>query len=686
MTQTKSTKKALFMSMLSLLLCVAMLIGSTFAWFTDSVTGGRNKITAGNLDVELWHNSASVKTDTEVNGDTKLFLDADGNSILWEPGVIAYENFTVKNVGSLALKYELNLSVYGNNATTAGDSLDKIIGVAFIEDGTFDGNREAAQALTYGTLANMTKSGEIMPEDPDDTFAVVLYWKPSDNDNLYNLKNGLTTDDGEPLWIDLGVNLQATQTPYESDSFNKNYDEGLEVPKPLNLSVSGNLTETTKDDSSDSQEYYHVGNSTLSIDIPSEDVDGKDIEKVFLVVETESVTEGAYNLDISLENQDHDPIAEAPGEKMYRVNVKIGAGKSDIKVIHDGTAMEAGGSWEKEGYTYDDNTGILTLYVAHFSPFTITWRIPSSIVGYFDFFKAVKAISKDQGTVQFEMYQADKITFSSWDIRENEIKKISPSITWNDGFDMTVDKDGTVRLFAVSNSETKAIYILTETANEKIYFPEDSSNYFFYEVMPVYNDDGSLSGARSPMTEECAPTVFTFDKNINTSRVTDMSHMFADQQNCQGINGLENFDTSNVTNMSHMFELFAESHLYDKKFTLDLSSFDTSNVTNMRAMFSGGSNGAQRCYLYEVITGEKFDTSKVTDMRDMFSFRPYLAKITVAKDWDTTAVTQSKDMFYLCNRLKGGSTTKYATGNPTDKTYAHIDGGNGNPGYFTQAD
>ena len=51
MTQTKATKKALFMSMLSMLLCVAMLIGSTFAWFTDSVTSGRNKITAGNLDV-----------------------------------------------------------------------------------------------------------------------------------------------------------------------------------------------------------------------------------------------------------------------------------------------------------------------------------------------------------------------------------------------------------------------------------------------------------------------------------------------------------------------------------------------------------------------------------------------------------------------------------------------------------
>lgn len=67
MTNPKQTKRALLMSLLSLLLCCAMLIGSTFAWFTDSVTSGNNKIIAGNLDIELGYATAfkedgSVKT------------------------------------------------------------------------------------------------------------------------------------------------------------------------------------------------------------------------------------------------------------------------------------------------------------------------------------------------------------------------------------------------------------------------------------------------------------------------------------------------------------------------------------------------------------------------------------------------------------------------------------------------
>ena len=53
MTNSKTTRRALVLSVLSLLLCCSMLVGTTFAWFTDSVTSGKNKIVAGNLDIEL---------------------------------------------------------------------------------------------------------------------------------------------------------------------------------------------------------------------------------------------------------------------------------------------------------------------------------------------------------------------------------------------------------------------------------------------------------------------------------------------------------------------------------------------------------------------------------------------------------------------------------------------------------
>ncbi len=104
MTKSKHTKKALLASMLSMLLCVAMLIGSTFAWFTDSVTSGNNKIAAGNLDIELEHmNAAGVWEDASKLAEGSLF-NPDG---LWEPGKVVYEQFRVVNKGSLAMKYFL---------------------------------------------------------------------------------------------------------------------------------------------------------------------------------------------------------------------------------------------------------------------------------------------------------------------------------------------------------------------------------------------------------------------------------------------------------------------------------------------------------------------------------------------------------------------------------------------------
>ena len=143
----KSTKKSLLLSTLSLMMCVAMLLGTTYAWFTDSVTSGKNIIKSGNLDVELTHTNAKV-TNQKVQDATDLFGVA-----LWEPGVIAWENLTVTNVGNLALKYALNLNVFDKNATTAGNDLTEVIKVAVIDGGfTATGDpvadRASAQAIT----------------------------------------------------------------------------------------------------------------------------------------------------------------------------------------------------------------------------------------------------------------------------------------------------------------------------------------------------------------------------------------------------------------------------------------------------------------------------------------------------------------------------------------------------------
>ena len=79
MTSSKSTKRALLTSVLALLMCVTMLVGATFAWFTDTASTGVNKIQAGNLDVKLeyataWNEDGSVKTWADAEGKTLPFL------------------------------------------------------------------------------------------------------------------------------------------------------------------------------------------------------------------------------------------------------------------------------------------------------------------------------------------------------------------------------------------------------------------------------------------------------------------------------------------------------------------------------------------------------------------------------------------------------------------------------------
>ncbi len=178
--------------------------------------------------------------------------------------------------------------------------------------------------------------------------------------------------------------------------------------------------------------------------------------------------------------------------------------------------------------------------------------------------------------------------------------------------------------------------------------------------------------------------------NFNTSNVTDMRHMFNVSQ--ATTLDVSNFDTSKVTNMSYMFYLSQTT-------TLDVSNFDTSNVTDMYGMFldskatmldvsnfdtSKVTNMGYMFYRSQATTLDvsNFDTSKVTNMNAMFNGSPNLKTIYGSSKFVTTAVTNSTDMFKGATSLIGGAGTKYNS-SYVDKTYARIDGGTSNPGYFT---
>ncbi len=210
MTNTKSTKRALLASIMALLLCFTMLLGTTFAWFTDSVTSATNKIVAGNLDVELYHTNAT-DIDEAVSDTTTLFDEV----ALWEPGAMVWEKLTVKNNGSLALKYILSVNVTDISTLPDGKSLADVLKVAVLTEQPTRDNVPAAATESLATF-NLESDKELMSGDSD-AFYVAIYWAPSTNDNDYNVA-------GEELYANLGVTLLATQATVESDGFDNQYD------------------------------------------------------------------------------------------------------------------------------------------------------------------------------------------------------------------------------------------------------------------------------------------------------------------------------------------------------------------------------------------------------------------------------------------------------------------------------
>ena len=201
----------------------------------------------------------------------------------------------------------------------------------------------------------------------------------------------------------------------------------------------------------------------------------------------------------------------------------------------------------------------------------------------------------------------------------------------------------------------------------------DTSNVTYMNIMfgnsqattlDVSNFDTSNVTTMAQMFESSQATTLDVS-NFDTSKVTSMGSMF--QLSQATTLDLSNFNTTNVTNMSWMF-------YYSKATTLDLSNFDTSKVTNMGSMFVNSKA--------TTLDLSNFNTSNVTNMSYMFNTSTNLKTIYVGDKFNTNNVTSSANMFTDSTKLVGGAGTKYNS-SYVDKTYARIDGGTSNPGYFT---
>ena len=330
-----------------------MLIGSTFAWFTDSVTSANNIIKSGNLDVvlEYWDGDSYE----EVTSTTKLFNDA----ALWEPGYTEVAYLKVSNAGSLALKYQLAVNVYneilGKTETGADIKLSDYLQFKVVESDTDLADtytsREAAQAAPATATKLQTYSSDVKAlENTGDTdYIALIIYMPTTVGNEAN-HNGVNV----PA-IEMGVSLFATQQTAESDSFNDQYDKDATLPSQSYVVVDGNDTEIS------------VGDATVVV--PEEAEDGA----YTLRIENENKATNAndetvVSFDLSLEK---DGVAvTAKNGVVYDVKYYAGSGLQIVKLLHKGEPVT--------NYEYNRTTGYVTFTVSDFSPFEIIYNQDSA--------------------------------------------------------------------------------------------------------------------------------------------------------------------------------------------------------------------------------------------------------------------------------------------------------------------
>ena len=247
MTSSKSTKRALISSALALLMCVTMLVGATFAWFTDTASTGVNKIQAGNLDLEVQYRTTANGEWKTLDNATDLFGAA---GTLFEPGHTRVVELKIKNAGNLALKYKIGMNVISETAGTNKDGnpykLSDYLKVATSPIQQYDPNagphdisyvmeqlifeKGNVLAWEHRDFANFeleyTSDGSVHVLQPGD--AGILGIKVYMPETVGNDANAISTT--QAASINFGLNVVATQYTTESDSFGTQYDKDATYP------------------------------------------------------------------------------------------------------------------------------------------------------------------------------------------------------------------------------------------------------------------------------------------------------------------------------------------------------------------------------------------------------------------------------------------------------------------------
>ena len=336
MTNRKSTKRALLGSVMAMVLCLAMLVGATFAWFTDTASTGVNKIQAGNLDVVLEMQNADGKW-VSAEGKTLDFVkaaDAKGEAILWEPGC-TYElpALRIRNNGNLALKYKVAITGI-NGSAKLNEAIEWTIG-----------------DVAMGTEQHLA-AGE------SNAFTIKGHMKESAGNEYMN-----ESIDG------IAITVVATQDTVESDSFNNTYDASATYPVVAVGDVNTDGDTVLKDKEED---------HTIQVTVPAGALD-EGVQSLKLEVVKSATpagvqvasTESSQSYEVTMKDQSGNAVST--NGTLMTVEMNVGKNRTALKLYHDGEKMtnDSGTLTDAaDHYVYDAATGYVTMKVSHFSPFT----------------------------------------------------------------------------------------------------------------------------------------------------------------------------------------------------------------------------------------------------------------------------------------------------------------------------
>ena len=296
MNNKKATKRALLTSVMALAMCVVMLVGTTFAWFTDTAKTSVNKIKAGNLKMAVTYKNSDTEGFVGLDEETNVFKE----DTLWEPGHVEYAVLNVKNVGTLALKYKLGINIASEtssyNVFDKKFSLSDYIKFAVVGGDKSGETRANLVAAAEDAGSKLIKEGytsdEIALKAANDTTentlkneetVTLVVWMPESVGNEANYAARVVPT------IKLGINVAATQYNYESDSIDNTYDEN--APYPTAVSTESELLKALKNGENvvlNDDVYVQYGVSVPAGKNATIDLNGKTVtaKKNFVTVQT----------------------------------------------------------------------------------------------------------------------------------------------------------------------------------------------------------------------------------------------------------------------------------------------------------------------------------------------------------------------------------------------------------------